>query len=98
MKALKKDNFIFGFILGIIFPALLYGIIWITNFILMEMNVIRFPFDRETHILISSIANLLLVRYYFVNLKYDKTGRGVLIITFISIILFFILKDNILTY
>ncbi|RLD56563.1 MAG: hypothetical protein DRJ05_11115, partial [Bacteroidetes bacterium] len=68
MNTLKKDNFVFGFMLGIIFPALLFGIIWIINFTLLKMEAIRFPLDSETHILISSIANLLLVRYYFVNL------------------------------
>ncbi len=98
MNALKKDNFLFGFIIGIIFPALFFGIIWIINYILLEINVAKFPFDLESHILLSFIANLLLIRYYFLNLKYENTGKGVLMITFVSIILFFILKDNILSY
>lgn len=96
MKALKKDNFVFGFLLGIVFPALFYGIIWIISFAFLKMNLSRYPLDSETHILISFLANLLLIRFYFVSLKYDKTGRGVLIITFITLILFFILKDNLL--
>ena len=98
MKALKKDNFLFGFLIGILFPAFFYGIIWIINFILLEMNLAKLSLDGESHILLSFIANLLLIRYYFLNLKYENTGKGVLMITFVSIILFFILKDNILSY
>ena len=94
MKALKKDHFLFGFMLGILFPALLYGVNWIINFILLEINVAKLSLDSESHVLISFVGNLLILRYYFINLKYDKTGRGILVITFISIILFFILKGN----
>ena len=94
MKSLKKDHFIFGFILGILLPALLYGIIWIINFALVEMGLTRTYFDSESHILISFVGNLLILRYYFINLKYDKTGRGIIVVTFILIILSFILKGN----
>ncbi|NOX45386.1 MAG: hypothetical protein GXO89_00230 [Chlorobi bacterium] len=94
MKVLKKDHFLFGFIIGILFPTLLYGIIWIINLIVIEINGTGSGLDNESHVLLSFVGNLLILRYYFINLKYDKTGRGIIVVTFISIILSFILKGN----
>jgi hypothetical protein len=94
MNTLKKDHFLFGFILGILFPALLYGLIWIINLIVLRINGAGSGLDTESHVLLSFVGNLLILRYYFINLKYDKTGRGILVVTFISIILSFILKGN----
>ena len=94
MKTLNKNHFLFGFIIGIFFPALLYGIIWIINLIVLKINGAASGLDAESHILLSFVGNLLILRYYFINLKYDKTGRGILVITFISIILSFILKGS----
>ncbi len=39
--------------------------------------------------LVSIAVNLLPMRYYFVKLKYELTGRGVLFVTFIYIIVYF---------
>ncbi len=94
MKVLKKNHFLFGFLLGILFPAMLYGVIWIINFVVVKINGTGPGLDTESHILLSFVGNLLILRYYFINLKYDKTGRGIIVITFILIILSFILMGN----
>ena len=94
MNTLNKNHFLFGFIIGILFPAVLFGIIWIINLIVLKINRAGLGLDTESHILLSFVGNLLILRYYFINLKYDKTGRGILVITFISIILSFILKGS----
>jgi hypothetical protein len=96
MQNLKKDSFIFGAILGIVIPLILYGFILLINFVLVQMGMTQVYLDRKIHVLISLTGNLIPVRYYFVNLKYDKTGRAVLLITFILMIGFFVLKDRIL--
>jgi hypothetical protein len=96
MQNLKKDNFIFGAILGICIPLILYSLILLINFILVQLGITQVYLDRKIHVLISITGNLLPIRYYFVTLKYDKTGRGVLLITFILMMLFFVLKDRIL--
>jgi hypothetical protein len=96
MQSLKKDSFILGLILGITIPLFLFGLILMINFIIIQIGVTPIYLDRKIHVLISLTGNLLPVRYYFVTLKYDKTGRGVLLITFLLMMLFFVLKDRML--
>jgi hypothetical protein len=96
MQNLKKDSFILGAILGIAIPLIIYGFILLINFILVQMGITQIYLDQKIHVLISLTGNLLPIRYYFVTLKFDKTGRGVLLITFILMMLFFVLKDRIL--
>ncbi len=93
MNALKKDNYLFGLAVGILTPAALFGLIYAMNFFLLVIGVAKFYLDLETHLLVSVFGNLLPIRYYFVNLKFDKTGRGVLLVTFVVILLFFAFKD-----
>ena len=93
MNALKKDNYLFGLAVGILTPAALFGLIYAMNFFLLVIGVAKFYLDLENHLLVSVFGNLLPIRYYFVNLKFDKTGRGVLLVTFVVILLFFAFKD-----
>jgi len=86
---LNKDHFIFGLAIGILVPVVLFALILGMNYLLVAMGVAEFYLDLKTHILISFFGNLLPIRYYFVNLTFDKTGRGVLIVTFAAIIVFF---------
>jgi len=85
----KKDHYIFGLLIGIIFPALIFGLILIVNLFLVKTGIARLYLDLEIHLLISMGSNLVPIRYYFVNMKYDKTGRGILLITFVLIMFFF---------
>ena len=94
---LKTDHYIFGLGMGILIPLLLFGFILGMNYLLLWMDIAEMYLDTETHVLISLAGNLVPIRYYFVNLTYDKTGRGVLLITFVLILLFFSLKDFIIS-
>lgn len=93
MNAIKKDHYLFGLAVGILTPALLFGLIYAMNFFLLMIGVAKFYLDLETHLLVSVFGNLIPIRYYFVNLKFDKTGRGVLLVTFVVILIFFAFKD-----
>ncbi|MCK4678280.1 MAG: hypothetical protein KAT48_09125 [Bacteroidales bacterium] len=85
----NRDSFVFGLIIGLLIPAIGFVI-----FYLMDMLAQSF-FSRDqickttTMQLVSFALNLLAIRYYFVNLKFEKTGRGVLFVTFIYLFLFF---------
>jgi len=59
---------------------------------LLKIEVAEFYLDLQTHVLVSLFGNLFPIRYYFVNLKFDKTGRGVLLVTFVLVLIFFGLK------
>ncbi len=93
---IKKDNYILGAMLGLLIPGIIFGFILLINYIFIQTGLTSNYLDRKIHVLISLTGNLLPIRYYFVILKYEKTGRGVLLITFILFMLFFILKNRML--
>jgi hypothetical protein len=85
----KKNHFVFGLGIGILIPILLFGFIWLVNFLLFQIGVAKYYFDLESHILVSFFGNLFSMRYYFINLKSEKTGRGILLVTFALVLIFF---------
>lgn len=95
MNILKKDHYLFGLAVGVFTPAALFLLILFINYILLLMGVAEFYLDLQTHVFTSIFGNLLPIRYYFVNMKYDRTGRGVLLVTFVVVLVFFAFKDQI---
>ncbi len=81
----KKDDYILGSIIGAVCPVISAFIIYITLQLLNN--------DVEQYFkvfLLSIVINILLIRYYFKVLKYEKTGRAILFVTFILLIAFFL--------
>jgi uncharacterized membrane-anchored protein len=90
-KFLKKDSFLMGIVIGIILPAIVFGILYyiIKTF---PNPATGLPVMKISTLLILGIVpNALALRYYLVNLKADKTGRGILFVTFLLAIGFMIL-------
>jgi hypothetical protein len=92
----KKDSLYFGMLLGFAIPSILFGILYTINLI---YGVWVMGADKEYSIiqistleLIAIAGNLLPFRYYMVKLKYDKTGRGMLILTIVYAVIFVILN------
>jgi RsiW-degrading membrane proteinase PrsW (M82 family) len=88
---LRQDSFWMGMILGLLIPAIIFGILKLSIFFLPHEIINANVFTLERLILISIIPNVLLLRYYLLKLKYDLTGRGILAITFIIGIIFAIM-------
>ena len=90
MKRLRSDSMIIGAILGLIVPiisfAILYGIGLIIDTATGKTNVLSI----ETLALVSVFVNLATLRFYLLKLKYDLTGRGILIVTFVLAIVYFV--------
>ena len=96
-KFLKKDNFILGGVMGFIIPLLVWTIIHFIN-ISLRNNVSHRPYLSAFMVeILSLVPNVLLLRYYLITLKADKTGRGILAITFVIAIVLFILNAKELT-
>ena len=88
MNILKKDSLVLGIVIGIVFPALLFAMFYFPSWIFAPAGkdyVVQLP----TMALVSIFPNLFTLRYYLVNLKFDKTGRGILLVTFVFAILYF---------
>lgn len=88
---LKKDNWALGIIMGIVVPLIVYGIVLTIVRTYGVVDEIRgiYMMKPSTMQLIGIFSNLFTFRYYMVNLKYDKTGRGILLATFIYAGVFF---------
>ena len=85
---LRQDSFWMGLILGLLIPAIIFGVLKLILFFLPHEIINANVFSLERLILISIIPNVLLLRYYLLKLKYDLTGRGILAITFVIGIIF----------
>ena len=89
MKMLKKDSLLLGIIVGTVLPAILFAILYFLSRTFAPADkdyLVKLP----TVVLISIFPNLFTLRYYLITLKSDKTGRGILLVTFIFAILYFI--------
>lgn len=90
---LRRDSLPMGLFIGFICPAVCFGILY-GIIVLVQQKTGALQMDRmiQKLILLSVIPNVLLLRYYLVKLKYDLTGRGILLVTFAIAMLFAILE------
>lgn len=89
----QQDNMLFGFILGIVIPAAFWGILLLIVLFLIpavsgkEIAIVK----TSTLQLVAIFINLITMRYYLLRLKFDFTGRGILLSTIILAIIYFII-------
>ena len=88
---LKKDSLWLGILIGMVSPFIFYGFLVLVNLVISGLFSEGQEIKRNTMFLLSIFINLLPIRIYFVSLKMDKTGRGILLITFALMLLFFML-------
>ncbi len=89
MNFLKKDSIGIGILIGIILPALLFALLFVLSVALAPEGK-QYLIKISTLLLIAMIPDLILMRYYLINLKLDKTGRGIMLATFVLIIVYFV--------
>jgi hypothetical protein len=89
---LKKDNMAFGVLIGLVLPTLVYGLLWFISLLVKAEGVWARPFQPENMMLLSVMLNLIPMRIYLVRYKFSKTGQGVLLITFLLVIGYFIYR------
>lgn len=91
MKILKKDSLILGIVLGTVLPAVLFAIFYFPSRIFAPDGK-DYVVDIATMLLVSIFPNLFTLRHYLMKLKLDKTGRGILLVTFVFAIVYFRLQ------
>lgn len=93
-KWLKQDKLANGLIIGLIIPvpaALFFGAL----LRLVQYNLHYLESVRDIDIILLGVAlNLIVMRIYIVKYKSENTGKGILILTVIMILLFFIFLKN----
>lgn len=89
MEFLKKDSYLLGAITGIVLPLILFGILFLVDMqfnVIFEKHLVNKPDDLY---LLSVIANLFSLRYFFTKHKKEKSGSGVLIATIFIVLWYF---------
>ena len=86
----KKDSVIFGIVVGLLVPVAFYFILYFGLELVEEFFYRDWLNERPALKLISIVINLFLIRYYLVRLKFEKTGKAVLFVTFAYVIAYFI--------
>lgn len=81
-KLFVRDSFGFGMLLGLLLPATFLGVLFLLDLVFFSLFETHILAEQSYLYILSMAANLFGIKYYFVNLKYEKTGRGVLIVTF----------------
>lgn len=83
----KKDNLVFGLVLGLCLPMVVYGIL----FLVLQMFNYEYVLKRSTMELTAIVLAVPVFRYYMVNLKAEKTGQGMMLVIF-GYAMFFVIR------
>ena len=86
---LKKDNIALGIVIGLVLPALLAGLFFLLATFVHPTGTWSNLFEKNKLFILALAVNVIPIRLYFVSYKMDKTGKGVLLSTFLLMILFF---------
>ncbi|MDR1182780.1 MAG: hypothetical protein LBL13_12460 [Bacteroidales bacterium] len=92
IKILHKDSILLGIGLGIALPLVSFGILYALSISLSPAGK-DYLIKVSTIVLVSVFTNLFTLRYYLLKLKFDKTGRGILLVTFILAIAYFAVQS-----
>ncbi len=87
----KKDSLIFGLLIGVILPLAVYAMAIVTLSRYGHVDGFIYTIRPKVPALLAAAANLFPFRFFMVNKKFDKTGRGILLVTFLMVILIFAL-------
>lgn len=88
-RIFNSDNYLTGVALALIVAGVFYGLV---QLLISNIEVLPYWLTKpKVPYLMALIPNLILFRFYMVNKKLDKTGRGILIVTFIGLLAIFFL-------
>jgi len=88
---LKQNSIPLGVAVGLILPVLFFAILYSIDYLLFHFFGSHLTSQFDFLYLFSITANLFAIRYYLVNLKFEKSGMGVLAVTIVEIVLYFFL-------
>ncbi|MCX6251081.1 MAG: hypothetical protein NTX61_10055 [Bacteroidetes bacterium] len=83
----KRNSYIVGIVFGIILPGIIFGFLFGINAItgVFSHPPVLLPLNKM--LFVSTALNIIPMRYYFIHGGVEDTGKGILIITVIMIIL-----------
>lgn len=96
LEKLRRDSWLMGISLGICVPALTFGILYGLVYLILvafgkPLDILNIDLIKK-FVLLSIVPSVFVIRYYLLKLKYDLTGRGILLVTFLIAIGFAVLE------
>jgi hypothetical protein len=88
----NRNSMWFGILIGILMPLMVYALLHGALYLYRQLSGPELIFDESLLQLISPVINLFFIRYYFINKKYDETGRGLLLVTLIYVVAYFVIN------
>lgn len=90
-RFLEQNSFLLGITMGIIIPCITFCLLYLFLVLLPIIFIQKSQLIKSSTLLLLSIfPNALIMRFYLLKLQLDKTGRGIMLTTFVLIILYFI--------
>ncbi len=89
---MKRDNYLFGLMLGVTIPAITFGIFWYLNSLVILPSGEPY-LDLQRIGLLATLPNIALIRYYLVKLNAGKTGRMLVAVTSFFVIGLFLIQN-----
>ena len=83
----KKNSFLFGILLGLVMPALLFGILYSLNYYTHLFDHPPVILSVKKMMFACSALNIILIRYYFKHGDLEKTAQGILSVTVFLVIM-----------
>ncbi len=91
---INNDKVSLGIILGLVLPIPV-TMVFAALLRIVQYNLHVFTTVRDANLLLLGIAaNLFVMRYYLVKLKFEKTGKTLLVLTVFMILMFFLFLKN----
>jgi hypothetical protein len=85
----RANKLIYGVLIGALLALASFGIFfWLIETVPIARNWFTNP---KIPFLLALVPNLLVMRIYFINLKIEKAAQGILLITFVGVLLVFFL-------
>lgn len=78
-----------GVMIGIVLPILVYALVISVLTPYGQVDGVIYAPRPKVPFLVAMVANLFPFRYYMVSTKQDRTGRGILLVTFVMVIAIF---------
>jgi hypothetical protein len=84
-----------GIVIGLVLPVAVYYLFEAIN-IYASRDLFNKPviFSKSTSQLIALFMNVIIFRIYMLRLEFDRTGRGILLSTFIYAFIFFYVNKS----
>ena len=91
---LKRDNYLSGFIISMMLPVVAFGVFYLIDALIQLLFHLDHLLKTSNLALLAIAMNMLALRYYLVNAKFERTGMSIMGMTFAMGIVYFIVVQG----